>query len=73
MLDELAELRARVARLEAERAVISTFNEYFYNMDIGYTDGILDVFAEDALLEVINFNARRRRRMFDWDAESKGS
>ena len=55
MSDELAELRARVARLEAERAVISTFNEYFYNMDIGYTDGILDVFHEDALLEVINF------------------
>ena len=55
MSDELAELRARVARLEAERAVISTFNEYFYNMDIGYTDGILDVFHQDALLEVINF------------------
>lgn len=55
MSDELAELRARVARLEAERAVISTFNEYFYNMDIGYTEGILDVFMEDGLLEVINF------------------
>ena len=55
MTDELAELRARVARLEAERAAISTFNEYLYNMDIGYTDAILDVFTEDALLEVINF------------------
>ena len=55
MSDELAELRARVARLEAERAVISTFNEYFYNMDIGYTEGILDVFMEDGLLEVVNF------------------
>lgn len=55
MTDELADLRARVARLEAERAAISTFNEYLYNMDIGYTDAILDVFTEDALLEVINF------------------
>ena len=55
MSDEITELRARVARLEAERAAISTFNEYLYNMDVGYTDAILDVFTEDALLEVINF------------------
>ena len=55
MTDDLANLRARIARLESERAAISTFNEYLYNMDVGYTDAILDVFTEDALLEVINF------------------
>ena len=55
MSDEINELKARIARLEAERAVQSTFNEYLYNLDIGYTEGIMDVFTADAHLEVVNF------------------
>ncbi len=52
---ELTELKTRVKRLEAERAVQCTFMEYLYHMDVGYNDGILDIFTDDAHLEVINF------------------
>ena len=55
MSDEIAALKARVARLEAESAVRSTFNEYLYNLDCNYLDGILNAFAEDAHLLVVNF------------------
>ncbi len=35
MEDEIKQLKIRIARLEAERAVQSTFTEYLYNLDIG--------------------------------------
>ncbi len=53
--DELSELRARVARLEAKEEVLSTFNQYLYGMDSGFGEDILDTFAEDAILDVPNF------------------
>lgn len=54
-MDELQELRQRVARLEAERAALSVFNEYTYYLDVGYPADLVDIFAEDAKLDVINF------------------
>ena len=53
--DELGELRARVARLEAKEEVLSTFNQYLYGLDTGFGEDILDSFAEDAILDVPNF------------------
>ncbi len=55
MSDELEALRARVARLEAKEAVISTFNRYLYSLDTGFGDEILDCYTEDAVLDVPNF------------------
>ena len=53
--DELAELKARVERLEAKEAVLDTFNQYLYSLDTGFGPDILDTFAEDAILDVPNF------------------
>ena len=55
MSDEIAELRARIARLEARDACVSTFNQYLHYLDGDFTDEILGVFAEDAQLEVMNY------------------
>jgi hypothetical protein len=55
MSDELAELRARVARLEAKEACISTFNEYLHYLDGDKHDELLHVFAPDAVVDVIDF------------------
>lgn len=53
--DELSELKARVARLEAKEEVLSVFNQYLYGLDTGFGEDILDTFAEDAILDVPNF------------------
>ena len=53
--DELGDLRARVARLEAKEMVLSTFNQYLYGLDTGFGEDILDVYTEDAILDVPNF------------------
>ncbi len=55
MSDELEALRARVARLEAKEAVLSTFNRYLYSLDTGFGDDIIDCYTEDAVLDVPNF------------------
>jgi hypothetical protein len=55
MSDELADLRARVARLEARESCVSTFNEYLHYLDGDYLDDLLGVFAPDAELIVVNF------------------
>ena len=55
MSDEIAELRARIARLEARESCRSAFNEYLHYLDGGFTEELLGVFAEDARLEVMNF------------------
>ena len=55
MSDEITELRARIARFEAREACRSTFNEYLYYLDGGFTEELLGVFAEDARLEVMNY------------------
>ncbi len=52
----LAAAEARLARLEAKEAVLSTFNQYLYSLDVGYPEELVDsVFTADAVLEVINF------------------
>jgi hypothetical protein len=52
----LAAAEARLARLEAKEAVLSTFHEYLYYLDVGYpAELVAEVFTADAVLEVINF------------------
>ena len=53
--EELSELRARLARLEAKEAIQATFNQYLYSLDTGNAAGIIDAYAVDAVLDVINF------------------
>jgi hypothetical protein len=53
--EETDGLKARLARLEAKEAVLSTFNQYLYGLDTGFGDDILDTFTEDAVLDVPNF------------------
>jgi len=55
MSQELEELRARIARLEAKEACISMFNEYLYYLDGEFTEDLLGLFAPDAQLEVMNY------------------
>lgn len=55
MSDELAELRARVARLEAKEGVLSALNRYLYSLDTGFGDDIIDSYTDDAVLDVPNF------------------
>jgi ketosteroid isomerase-like protein len=52
---EVAVLRARVERLEAREACISTFNEYLHHLDGDRLEELLQVFAPDAELNVMNF------------------
>ena len=55
MSDELAELRDRVKRLEASEACINTFNEYLHYLDGEFVDDVVEVFAEDAELQLMNY------------------
>ena len=55
MSDELAALRARIARLEAKEAILSAFNRYLYCLDTGFGDDVIDCYTEDAVLDVPNF------------------
>jgi hypothetical protein len=57
MSNEIEELRARVARLEAKEAVLSAFNRYLYSLDTGFGDDIIDSYTDDAVLDVPNFPA----------------
>ncbi len=51
----IAELEVEVARLRAREGIAATFNQYLYSLDTGFGDRILDVYAEDAVLDVVNF------------------
>jgi hypothetical protein len=56
LVQRLAVVEARLARLEAKEAVLSTFNQYLYSLDVGYPHELVPaVFTADATLEVINF------------------
>ncbi len=48
-------LEGEVARLRAREAIVATFNQYLYSLDTGFGDAILDVYAEDCVLDVLNF------------------
>jgi ketosteroid isomerase-like protein len=51
----VADLEAEVARLRAREAIVATFNQYLYSLDTGFGDAILDAYAEDCVLDVLNF------------------
>ena len=55
MNDDLTALRARVERLESREACVSTFNEYLHYLDGDYLEDLMQVFAPDAELNVMNF------------------
>jgi hypothetical protein len=55
MASELDELRRRLDRVEAREACVSTFNEYLHYLDGDFVDELLQVFAPDAELNVIDF------------------
>jgi hypothetical protein len=52
--DPLSGLLARIERLEACEACRTTFNEYLHHLDGGFTEDLLDVFSQDAHLEVVD-------------------
>ena len=54
-LDELAELRGRVERIEAIEACRRRFNAYLYYLDRGHLEDLIGLFADDAQLELQNF------------------
>jgi ketosteroid isomerase-like protein len=51
----VSSLEARVARLEAIEAVRAAFNQYLYGLDTGHVADVLDVYAPDCVLDVLNF------------------
>ena len=53
--DRISALEGEVRRLRAREGVIQTFNQYLYGADTGYEEDILDTFADDAVLDVLNF------------------
>ncbi len=55
MSDEIKKLRARIARIEAKDACISTFNEYCYYLDGELIEDLILLFAKDAHLEVMQY------------------
>ncbi len=55
MSDVLEELLARVARIEAKEACISTFNEYLYYLDGEFVEDLVGLFVPDARLEITNY------------------
>ena len=55
IVDELADLRARVERCEATEACRRRFNEYLYYLDGGHLEDLLGLFADDVQLDVMNF------------------
>ncbi len=54
-IDEIADLRKRVLRIEAIEACRARFNDYLYYLDAGHLEDLLGVFAADARLELQNF------------------
>lgn len=51
----VAALEGEVARLRAREAITATFNQYLYSVDTAFSEGVLDTYAEDSVLDVVNF------------------
>ncbi len=51
----LAALEAEVAKLRAADNIRAAFNRYLYGLDTAFGDAILDSYAEDCVLDVLNF------------------
>ncbi len=54
-MDEIADLRRRVERIEAVETCRGRFNAYVYSLDAGHLEDLLGLFADDARLELQNF------------------
>ena len=52
MSDVLEDLLARVARIEAREAIVSTFNQYLHYLDGEFVEDLIALFAPDARLEI---------------------
>jgi hypothetical protein len=52
---ELASLRSRIARLEARDDIEALFHRYLYSLDLDRAEEVLSCFADDAVLNVLNF------------------
>jgi len=55
MSEEIKEILARIARIEAKDACISTFNEYLYYLDGEFAEELLGLFTKDALVEAVQY------------------
>ena len=51
----IADLETEVRQLRARERVVAAFNKYLYSLDTAFGDGILDAYAEDCVLDVLNF------------------
>jgi len=65
----IAALEAEVARLRAKESVQAAFNKYLYALDTGYGPAIVDSYAEDGVLDVLNFPPNGVDMHFDGRAE----
>ncbi len=54
-IDEIADLRTRVERIEAIEACRGRFNAYLYCLDAGHLEDLLGLFTDDVRLELRNF------------------
>jgi hypothetical protein len=55
MSDVLEELLARVTRIEAKEACISTFNEYLHYLDGEFVEDLVGLFVPEARLEIMDY------------------
>ena len=55
LFNRLEELEAKVRRLEGKEGCLSTFNEYLHHLDGDRPEELLQAFAPDAELTVVNF------------------
>jgi hypothetical protein len=53
--DDMPDLRRRIERIEAVEACRDRFNSYLYSLDAGHLEELLDLFADEARLELKNF------------------
>jgi hypothetical protein len=54
-INEIADLRRRLERIEAIEACRGRFNAYLYYLDAGHLEDLIGLFADEAQLELRNF------------------
>ncbi len=69
LVQTVARLEAKIARLEAVEGVRAAFNKYLYSLDTGNGPSILDSYTEAATLEVVNFPPKGNDMHFEGRAE----
>jgi 3-phenylpropionate/cinnamic acid dioxygenase small subunit len=70
----VADLSARLARLEAERAILDTMHRYAHMLDYGDNEGWLDLFVDDAVwdMRIRDLEKRHGRYHGRGEAHDKG-